>query len=124
MARRTLAGTATVSGTGLHTGAKTTVQVGPGEAGSGIRFQRTDLPGQPLVAARVAQVEATERRTGLADGGAALVMTTAVLSIIAPGFAWAEHIRRRSARGRSGQRAHRCRPALWSDLARSMIGGG
>lgn len=72
MARRTLAGTATVSGTGLHTGAKTTVQIGPGESGSGIRFQRTDLPGQPFVAARVAQVEATERRTGLADGSAAV----------------------------------------------------
>ena len=72
MARRTLAGTATVSGTGLHTGAKTTVHIGPGESGSGIRFQRTDLPGQPFVAARVAQVEATERRTGLADGSAAV----------------------------------------------------
>ncbi len=70
MARRTLAGTASVAGTGLHTGAKTTVQLGPAESGSGIRFQRTDLPGAPFVAARVAQVEATERRTGLADGNA------------------------------------------------------
>ena len=47
MARRTLAGTATVAGTGLHTGAKTTVHLGPAEPGSGIRFQRTDLPGTP-----------------------------------------------------------------------------
>lgn len=72
MARRTLAGTASVAGTGLHTGAKTTVHLGPAASGSGIRFQRTDLPGTPFVAARVAQVEATERRTGLADGNAAV----------------------------------------------------
>jgi UDP-3-O-[3-hydroxymyristoyl] N-acetylglucosamine deacetylase/3-hydroxyacyl-[acyl-carrier-protein] dehydratase len=72
MARRTLAGTATVTGTGLHTGAKTTVHLGPAESGSGIRFQRTDLPGAPFVAARAAQVEATERRTGLAQGDAAV----------------------------------------------------
>ncbi|MDX2261839.1 MAG: bifunctional UDP-3-O-[3-hydroxymyristoyl] N-acetylglucosamine deacetylase/3-hydroxyacyl-ACP dehydratase [Gemmatimonadales bacterium] len=68
MARRTLAATTSRSGVGLHTGAQTTVQLAPGAPGLGIRFQRADLPGQPMVSARVAQVDATERRTGLADG--------------------------------------------------------
>jgi UDP-3-O-[3-hydroxymyristoyl] N-acetylglucosamine deacetylase/3-hydroxyacyl-[acyl-carrier-protein] dehydratase len=72
MARRTLAGTATISGTGLHTGAHTTVRVGPGDPGSGIRFRRTDLPKSPMVSARFGQVDATERRTGLADGDASV----------------------------------------------------
>jgi len=72
MARRTLAATTSLSGVGLHTGAQTTVHLAPGSPGLGIRFQRTDLPKQPLVAARVAQVDATERRTGLADGDASV----------------------------------------------------
>lgn len=70
MARRTLAGTATLRGTGLHTGAQTTVHLAPGEPGAGILFRRTDLTGAPGIPARVGQVEATERRTGLAAGAA------------------------------------------------------
>jgi UDP-3-O-[3-hydroxymyristoyl] N-acetylglucosamine deacetylase/3-hydroxyacyl-[acyl-carrier-protein] dehydratase len=72
MARRTLAATTSLSGVGLHTGAQTTVHLAPGAPGLGIRFQRIDLPSQPLVAARVAQVDATERRTGLAEGDASV----------------------------------------------------
>ena len=70
MARRTLAGTAELSGTGLHTGAHTTVHLSAGEPGAGINFKRTDLRGEPMVAARIGQVQATERRTGLAQGEA------------------------------------------------------
>ncbi len=72
MARRTLSGTAAVSGIGLHTGARTTVRLLPGEPGGGIRFRRSDLPGAPEVSARVGQVDATERRTSLADGVASV----------------------------------------------------
>lgn len=72
MARRTLGTTTSLAGVGLHTGAETTVHLAPGEPGRGVRFQRSDLPGQPMVAARVAQVDATERRTGLADGAASV----------------------------------------------------
>jgi UDP-3-O-[3-hydroxymyristoyl] N-acetylglucosamine deacetylase/3-hydroxyacyl-[acyl-carrier-protein] dehydratase len=70
MARRTLAGTAELSGTGLHTGAHTTVHLSAGDPGAGINFKRTDLRGEPMVAARIGQVQATERRTGLAQGEA------------------------------------------------------
>ncbi len=70
MARRTLAGRAELSGTGLHTGAQTTVRLSAGEAGTGILFRRTDLPGAPTIPARSGQVDATERRTGLAAGTA------------------------------------------------------
>ncbi|MEO5799268.1 MAG: UDP-3-O-acyl-N-acetylglucosamine deacetylase [Gemmatimonadales bacterium] len=70
MARRTLAGVAELSGTGLHTGAQTTVRLSAGDPGSGILFRRTDLPGAPTIPARSGQVDATERRTGLAAGTA------------------------------------------------------
>ncbi|MES2125585.1 MAG: UDP-3-O-acyl-N-acetylglucosamine deacetylase [Gemmatimonadota bacterium] len=70
MARRTLSGSAELTGTGLHTGATTTVRLSAGEPGTGIRFRRNDLPGMPTIPARSGQVDATERRTGLAAGTA------------------------------------------------------
>jgi UDP-3-O-[3-hydroxymyristoyl] N-acetylglucosamine deacetylase/3-hydroxyacyl-[acyl-carrier-protein] dehydratase len=68
MPRRTLAGNASIKGRTLHTGAETEVTVGPGVAGQGIRFQRTDLPDAPLLTARVGDVRATERRTAIGRG--------------------------------------------------------
>ncbi len=68
MSRRTLAAPVELSGTGLHTGVVTTVRCLPGAPGSGIRFRRVDLPGAPEFAARVDQVEATERRTAIGHG--------------------------------------------------------
>ena len=69
MPRRTVAGSASVAGTGLHTGATTTVTIEPAAAGLGIRFCRTDLPDAPMVSARVGNVRATERRTALGVDG-------------------------------------------------------
>lgn len=70
MARRTIAGEATIAGVGLHTGAETRLTCRPGEAGQGIVFRRTDLPGSPRIPATVDAVRETERRTGLGDGDA------------------------------------------------------
>ncbi len=69
MPRRTLASVGTVSGHGLHTGQLTTATLSAGEPGSGVRFRRTDLPGSPEIAARVGEVNATERRTALGRDG-------------------------------------------------------
>jgi UDP-3-O-[3-hydroxymyristoyl] N-acetylglucosamine deacetylase / 3-hydroxyacyl-[acyl-carrier-protein] dehydratase len=68
MPRRTIAAPVEIRGTGLHTGARTTVRCLPAEPGSGVRFRRTDLDGRPEVPARVDQVEATERRTAIGHG--------------------------------------------------------
>ncbi|MEO6067512.1 MAG: UDP-3-O-acyl-N-acetylglucosamine deacetylase [Gemmatimonadota bacterium] len=65
MSRRTLAASATVAGIGLHTGAHTVVRFTPAEAGIGIRFRRTDLPGTPPIPATLPNVEGTERRTAI-----------------------------------------------------------
>lgn len=70
MARRTIAGEATIAGVGLHTGVETRLTCRPGEAGQGIVFRRTDLPGSPRIPATVDAVRETERRTGLGHGDA------------------------------------------------------
>ena len=68
MPRRSLAGSASIRGHALHTGAETTVTIGPGQPGAGIRFRRDDLEGTPVISARVADVRATERRTAIGCG--------------------------------------------------------
>ncbi len=85
MPRRTLARTAQVDGTGLHTGAHTRVRLQPAEAGAGIFFCRDDLDGHPAVPARVTEVEATERRTRLARGEARV---DTVEHLLAAAHAW------------------------------------
>ena len=57
--RRSIQKTASVSGTGLHTGAETVATFLPATAGQGIRFRRVDLTGKPEIPARLTEVEAT-----------------------------------------------------------------
>jgi len=68
MPRRTLAGSAELSGVGLHTGASTRLACGPGTPDRGVIFRRTDLEARPEIPARVNEVEATERRTAIGHG--------------------------------------------------------
>ena len=72
MPRRTLAGTAVVRGTGLHTGRQATARCSGAPAGQGIVFQRVDLAGAPRIPARVAEVQGTDRRTALGEGEASV----------------------------------------------------
>jgi UDP-3-O-[3-hydroxymyristoyl] N-acetylglucosamine deacetylase/3-hydroxyacyl-[acyl-carrier-protein] dehydratase len=68
VARRTLARTATVTGTGLHTGSSVSALCQGAPSGQGIVFKRTDLPGTPVIPARLSEVQSTERRTVLGQG--------------------------------------------------------
>src|SRR6185503_1584932 len=68
MPRRTIDRPVELSGVGLHTGATTRVSIQPGSADRGVRFRRTDLPSRPEIPAKVAEVEATERRTAIGHG--------------------------------------------------------
>jgi len=70
--RRTIAREATVSGTGLHTGAAVTATLKPGGAGTGIVFRRTDLPDAGDIPARLEAVSETDRRVVLAQGNASV----------------------------------------------------
>jgi UDP-3-O-[3-hydroxymyristoyl] N-acetylglucosamine deacetylase / 3-hydroxyacyl-[acyl-carrier-protein] dehydratase len=81
--RRTLAAAASLSGVGLHTGARTRLTCQPAESGQGIRFRRTDLPGAPDVLASISEVSDTERRTVLGRGAAAIHTVEHLLAAVA-----------------------------------------
>jgi UDP-3-O-[3-hydroxymyristoyl] N-acetylglucosamine deacetylase/3-hydroxyacyl-[acyl-carrier-protein] dehydratase len=68
MTRRTLGRSACVSGIGLHTGSFVTAVCQSAPSGQGVFFRRTDLPGAPVIPARLGEVQSTERRTVLGQG--------------------------------------------------------
>ncbi len=68
--QQTLAAKVERSGVGLHSGILSQVQVLPAEVGEGRYFVRTDLPGQPIIPARVEAVRQTLLSTELATDAA------------------------------------------------------
>ena len=68
--QRTLGGSVSMEGTGLHTGNETSMTFLPAPENTGYRFVRTDLPGKPEVQAIVDNVVEIERGTTIADGEA------------------------------------------------------
>jgi len=83
MTRRTVSAPARVAGVGLHLGQPCELTFRPAAAGEGIRFRRIDLADRPVIPARVDQVTATERRTQLGRGAAAIHTVEHVLSAVA-----------------------------------------
>ncbi|PYO33773.1 MAG: UDP-3-O-[3-hydroxymyristoyl] N-acetylglucosamine deacetylase [Gemmatimonadetes bacterium] len=81
--RRSIQKTASVSGTGLHTGAETVATFLPATAGQGIRFRRVDLTGKPEIPARLTEVEALERRTAIGHGDATIHTVEHLLAAVA-----------------------------------------
>ena len=81
--RRSIKGKAAVSGTGLHTGARTEATFLPAPAGQGIVFRRVDLAGKPEVAARLSEVEAVERRTAIGKGASTIHTVEHLLAAVA-----------------------------------------
>ena len=67
--QQTLADTAELSGAGIHTGEPAQLRFLPAEPGTGIRFRRTDLDGQPEIPASLDAVQGTELGTTLAVDG-------------------------------------------------------
>ena len=66
--QRTLKGSFTLSGKGLHTGLDLTVEFCPAPEGHGYKIQRTDIEGQPLIDALAENVIETQRGTVLSNG--------------------------------------------------------
>lgn len=81
--RRSIAEPASLSGTGLHTGSKTTLTFRPAAMGQGIVFRRVDLPQRPEIPAHFTAVCAVERRTVLGGGGATIDTVEHVLAAVA-----------------------------------------
>ncbi|HEY8959874.1 bifunctional UDP-3-O-[3-hydroxymyristoyl] N-acetylglucosamine deacetylase/3-hydroxyacyl-ACP dehydratase [Chitinophaga sp.] len=81
--QHTLKGEITLSGIGLHTGAHVNMTLKPATPGHGIKFQRIDLPGQPIVKADVDYVVETTRSTTLEHNGARVSTVEHIMAALA-----------------------------------------
>lgn len=80
--QRTLASPATLSGSALHTGENVTLTILPAPVGHGFKFQRVDLPDEPVVDAAAAHVKTVERATTLVQGMVKIHTVEHVLSAL------------------------------------------
>ena len=80
--QHTLKGSVTLPGTGLHTGQKVTMTMKPANPGHGIRFQRVDLPEQPIIKADCDYVVDTSRGTTLELNGVKISTVEHVLAAL------------------------------------------
>jgi UDP-3-O-acyl N-acetylglucosamine deacetylase len=80
MNQTTIREEASLEGVGLHTGNPSKLTFRPAPANTGIRFFRTDLPGCPMIPARLSFVVATARGTNLGLGAAKVHTVEHVLS--------------------------------------------
>lgn len=68
--QRTIKAPVSLKGVGLHSGAEVNLTLKPAEAGTGVVFIRTDMPGRPRIPLRREALVDRERRTALAQGEA------------------------------------------------------
>ncbi|HET9376159.1 MAG TPA: bifunctional UDP-3-O-[3-hydroxymyristoyl] N-acetylglucosamine deacetylase/3-hydroxyacyl-ACP dehydratase [Chthoniobacterales bacterium] len=66
--QQTLAKSASLKGTSLHTGEEVSVTLKPAPIDHGIKFKRIDLSDEPTVEAKIGNVRLVERATTLAEG--------------------------------------------------------
>lgn len=81
--QHTLASSASLSGSSLHTGEKVTLTVHPAPPGHGRKFRRMDLPEKPVIEASVSLVKTVERATTLGEGTVKVHTVEHVLSALA-----------------------------------------
>ncbi len=79
----TLAKSASVSGSSLHTGEKVTLTVHPAPPGHGRKFKRKDLADEPIIEAKIENVKNVERSTTIAEGSVKVHTVEHVLSALA-----------------------------------------
>ena len=80
--QHTLSSPISISGTGLHTGINVSMTLNPANPGFGYQFQRTDLPGQPVIKADCDLVTDTSRGTTLEENGARVSTVEHVLAAL------------------------------------------
>ncbi len=68
--QQTIQKAVTISGVGLHTGVQTTMTFVPAKPNHGIKFQRIDLPGSPIIEADCDRVVDVSRGTTIEQSGA------------------------------------------------------
>ena len=80
--QHTLAKSASLEGTSLHTGEKNTLTLHPAPVGHGWKFKRSDLPDQPVIDAHCSHVKTVERATTLCEGAVKVQTVEHVLSAL------------------------------------------
>jgi len=80
--QHTLAKATKISGTGLHTGVHVDMTLKPANPGFGYQFQRTDLPGAPVIKADCDNVSDTSRGTTLEKGNAKISTVEHILAAL------------------------------------------
>ena len=80
--QHTLGKSATISGTGLHTGVLVDMTIKPANPGFGMQFQRVDLPNKPIIKADCDLVTDTSRGTTLQVGEAKVSTVEHVLAAL------------------------------------------
>lgn len=82
MKQHTIKQAVSLSGVGLHTGAKVTATLRAAPENHGFRFKRIDLEDQPIIKADVARVSSTNRSTTIQKGDAQVSTVEHVLSAL------------------------------------------
>ena len=80
--QHTIKESVSIEGIGLHTGASTTLTFLPAEPNHGIKFQRVDLEGAPVIPALADKVVDTSRGTTIAEGEATVSTIEHALSAV------------------------------------------
>jgi len=83
IAQQTLAKSASLNGTALHTGEKVTLTLHPAPPGTGRKFRRSDLPDEPTIEAKIENVKTVERATTIAEGNVKVQTVEHVLAALA-----------------------------------------
>jgi UDP-3-O-[3-hydroxymyristoyl] N-acetylglucosamine deacetylase/3-hydroxyacyl-[acyl-carrier-protein] dehydratase len=78
--QQTLARSASVSGTSLHTGEKVTLKLQPAPVDFGLKFRRKDLQDEPTIDATIANLKTVERATTIGEGSMRVHTVEHVLS--------------------------------------------
>ncbi len=80
--QQTVAKSASVSGTSLHTGEKVTLRLQPAPVDFGIKFKRKDLQDEPTIDARIENLKTVERATTIGEGAMRVHTVEHILSAL------------------------------------------
>lgn len=83
MKQKTIQKSVTLKGVGLHSGAAVTLTFQPAVEDHGIKFQRMDLPDEPVIHADVGRVASTDRSTTIKSGDAHVSTVEHVMAALA-----------------------------------------
>jgi UDP-3-O-[3-hydroxymyristoyl] N-acetylglucosamine deacetylase / 3-hydroxyacyl-[acyl-carrier-protein] dehydratase len=80
--QHTVAKTASLSGTALHTGDKVTLKLQPAPVDHGIKFKRKDLQDEPTIDAKIENLKTVERATTIGEGSVRVHTVEHILSAL------------------------------------------